>query len=282
MEKTLIRQLISDFESHKHEQDGVEFWYARDLYHLLGYEKWEMFPKVIEKAETACINSGFEADNHFEPFSRRVEIGSGAKRPVKDFRLTRYACYLIAQNGDPRKQQIAFAQTYFAVQTRKAEIIEQYVIEHERLREREKLRESEALLSKLIHERGVAEGGFARIRSKGDAAFFGGKTTGHMKTKLEVPKSRPLADFLQRVAIAGKNLATEATNWNIQQRELYGEYPITREHVKSNATIRRALKELGIVPEDLPRAEDVRKVERRLESEKKKALKSAKGLKKGN
>ena len=251
----------------------VEFWYARDLMNELGYERWENFFKVIQKAVVSCENSGAEIQNHFRDVKKMVDIGSGISRPIDDIILTRYACYLIAQNGDPRKEEIAFAQTYFALQTRKQEIIEERINLHERLTARDKLKDSETELSKNIYERGVDESGFARIRSKGDAALFGGHTTQHMKEKLDVPDYRPLADFLPTVTIAAKNLATEMTNHNVKQKDLQGEPSITDEHVQNNASVRSILGERGIKPEALPPAEDLKKLERKVKSTDKKMIK---------
>ncbi|HAQ60775.1 TPA: DNA damage-inducible protein D [Candidatus Delongbacteria bacterium] len=251
----------------------VEFWYARDLMNELGYERWENFFKVIQKAVVSCENSGAEIQNHFRDVKKMVDIGSGISRPIDDIMLTRYACYLIAQNGDPRKEEIAFAQTYFALQTRKQEIIEERINLHERLTARDKLKDSETELSKNIYERGVDESGFARIRSKGDAALFGGHTTQHMKEKLDVPDYRPLADFLPTVTIAAKNLATEMTNHNVKQKDLQGEPSITDEHVQNNASVRSILGERGIKPEALPPAEDLKKLERKVKSTDKKMIK---------
>ena len=251
----------------------VEFWYARDLMNELGYERWENFFKVIQKAVVSCENSGAEIQNHFRDVKKMVDIGSGISRPIDDIMLTRYACYLVAQNGDPRKEEIAFAQTYFALQTRKQEIIEERINLHERLTARDKLKDSETELSKNIYERGVDESGFARIRSKGDAALFGGHTTQHMKEKLDVPDYRPLADFLPTVTIAAKNLATEMTNHNVKQKDLQGEPSITDEHVQNNASVRSILGERGIKPEALPPAEDLKKLERKVKSTDKKMIK---------
>ncbi len=276
MEKQLIVKLHKTFENCAHEKDGVEFWYARDLQVLLGYDKWENFAKVIEKAKESCKNSNVDIDDHFPDVRKMVDIGSGAQRELNDIALTRYACYLIAQNGDPRKEEIAFAQSYFAVQTRKQELVEQRIALQERFEARNKLTASETELSKLIYERGVDDKGFARIRSKGDEALFGGYDTKQMKLKLDVPQKRPLADFLPTVTITAKNLATEITNFNVKKENLDGELPITGEHVKNNTRVRGLLVESGIVPENLPREEDIKKVERRVGKEEQRSVQSSK------
>jgi len=226
----------------------VEFWYARDLQEILGYTEWRNFLKVVDKGKDSCANAGVPVMNHFVDVNKMVRIGSGAERPVEDIMLTRYACYLIAQNGDPRKDSIAFAQSYFAIQTRRQEIIEERIRLQERLQARQKLRDSEIELSKNIYERGVDDQGFGRIRSKGDAALFGGNTTQVMKHRLGVPEKRPLADFLPTITITAKNLATEITNHNLRQNDLFGEMSITVEHVQNNQSVRNLLVERGIKP----------------------------------
>lgn len=254
----------------------TEFWCARDLQELLGYAKWENFAKVVDKAITACNNSGYDPKDHFLGIRKMVSVGSGAQRPIDDIALTRYACYLIAQNGDPAKDQIAFAQTYFAVQTRKQEVIEKRLAEAERISARRKLTQSEKELSGIIFERLRDEDSFGRIRSKGDTALFGGQTTRQMKDRLGVPDNRPLADFLPTITIKAKDFANEITNYNIKQQNLGTEGHITFEHVKNNEEIRKLLRGRGILPESLPPAEDVKKVERRLQSEEKKLPKGVK------
>ena len=264
MDKLTITKLQKIFEDYAQETDGVEFWFARDLQSLLGYVEWRKFQGVIEKAKEACINSGNKIQDHFVDAAKLVKIGSEAEREIDDFMLTRYACYLIAQNGDPRKEEIAFAQSYFAVQTRKQELIEQRIALQERFEARNKLVASETELSKLIYERGVDDAGFARIRSKGDEALFGGNDTKQMKIILDIPQNRPLADFLPTVTITAKNLATEITNFNVNKEDLNGENNITTEHVKNNKRVRGLLIESGIVPEKLPPEEDIKKVEKRV------------------
>ena len=281
MDKEIIQTLTKNFESYATEVDGVECWFARDLQELLGYTQWRNFLPVIEKARTACEKAGNNIDDHFADVRKMIDIGKGARRKIQDTLLTRYACYLLAQNGDPRKEQIAFAQTYFALQTRKQELIEERLDLLERLNERKKLTANEAELSRNIYERGVDDKGFGRIRSKGDAALFGGIKTREMKYKLGIPMNRPLADFLPAVTIAAKNLAAQITNFNIKKQDLYGEPKITIEHVKSNRTVRRALSESGIKPEELPPEEDIKKLERRVKTTDKKSLQSADKLKKG-
>ena len=258
------------FDEIRHEENGVEFWYARELMHLLDYSKWQNFENVLLKAKVACANNGIVVENHFADASKMVILGSGANREVEDYMLTRYACYLIAENGDPRKEQIAFAQSYFAVQTRKQELIEERISYIERTEARGKLRESEKRLSQNIYERGVDDAGFGRIRSKGDQALFGGFTTKQMKERLGVQDKRPLADFLPTLTIAAKNLATEMTNYNVEEKDLQGETAITVEHVENNTSVRDMLGQRGIKPENLPASEDIKKLERRVKREEKK------------
>jgi len=273
MEKQLIIRLTKNFEDFAKEKDGTEFWFARDLQTLLGYDKWENFSKVIEKAKESCKNAGAEVLNHFPDVRKTIAMPKGASKEIEDYLLTRYACYLIAQNGDPRKEEIAFAQSYFAIQTRKQELIEQRIALRERFSARNKLTASETELSKLIYERGVDDKGFARIRSKGDEALFGGNDTIQMKQKLSVPKNRPLADFLPTVTIAAKNLATELTNFNVKQKNLDGEPTITHEHVKNNKEMRNVLAKNKIIPENLPPEEDIKKLERKMKKDEKKMIK---------
>ncbi|MFA5797618.1 MAG: DNA damage-inducible protein D [Candidatus Woesearchaeota archaeon] len=276
MDTQIITRLHKTFEDYAQKTDGVEFWFARDLQILLGYDKWENFSHVIAKAKISCQNSGHNINNHFPDIRKMVGIGSGVKREIEDIMLTRYACYLIAQNGDPRKEEIAFAQSYFAIQTRKQELIEQRIALQERFTARNKLIASETELSKLIYERGVDDEGFARIRSKGDHALFGGNDTKQMKKKLNIPQHRPLADFLPTVTIAAKNFATEITNFNVKQNNLQGEIKITDEHVKNNSEMRNVLAKNNIIPENLPPEEDIKKLERKVKRNEKQIANSPK------
>ena len=272
MKHELIVKLHSQFEESSRVEDGIEYWPARDMQILLGYAEWRNFLGVIDKAKTACENSGQVAEDHFVDANRMVDIGSGTQREIQDIALTRYACYLIAQNGDPKKPEIAFAQTYFAVQTRKQELIEKRLVEIERVQARKKLTNSEKELSGSIFERIGDNSGFARIRSKGDRALFGGRTTQDMKDRLNVPANRPLADFLPTITIKAKDFANEITNFNIKKDDLRTEGAITEEHVKNNEDVRKILTDRNIRPEELPAAEDAKKVERRLKSDEKKLI----------
>lgn len=275
MDREIILRLKKTFEDHVNKDGDVEFWYARDLQILLGYAKWENFHLVIQKAKEACKNSQQIISDHFPEVRKTINMPKGAVKEIEDYKLTRYACYLIAQNGDPRKEQIAFAQSYFAVQTRKQELIEQRIALQERFQARNRLTASETELSKLIYERGVDNAGFARIRSKGDKALFGGHDTKQMKKRLGVPNHKPLADFLPTVTIAAKNFAAEITNFNVKQDDLHGEGKITGEHVKNSKEIRKVLAKNKIVPENLPPEEDIKKLERAVkEDERKLAFKS--------
>ncbi|MDO5151622.1 MAG: DNA damage-inducible protein D [Oscillospiraceae bacterium] len=272
MDKKRVRQIKEQFDlvTHSDETANIEFWFARELMPLLGYERWENFDKAIARAAESCKTSGIVVSDHFREITKMIETGKGAHRPVKDYMLTRYACYLIAQNGDPKKEEIAFAQSYFAVQTRKQELIEERIALIERTEARGKLRESEKRLSQNIYERGVDDAGFGRIRSKGDQALFGGRSTQEMKSRLGVKDNRPLADFLPTLTIAAKNLATEMTNYNVEEKDLLGEQSITGEHVQNNLSVREMLERRGIRPEELPPSEDIKKLERRVKSQEKK------------
>lgn len=269
MKKQIITKLMKNFEDYAKEVRGIEFWFARDLQKLLDYQEWRNFVNTIEKAKTACKNSGQKIANHFVDANKTISMPKGAIKDIPDLILTRYACYLIAQNGDPRKEQIAFAQSYFAIQTRKQELIEERISLIERFNARKKLITSETELSKLIYERGVDEQGFARIRSKGDQALFGGFTTSMIKKKLKIPKNRPTADFLPTITITAKNLATEITNFNIKKENLLGEVKITKEHILNNTDIRKLLAKRGIKPEELPPEEDIKKLERKINNDEK-------------
>ena len=266
MEKSCIIKLNKLFEEYVYEKDGIEYWLARELQELLEYSQWRNFVNVIDKAKISCKNSENEISDHFADVSKTIAMPKGATKEIEDIMLTRYACYLIAQNGDPKKEKIAFAQSYFAIQTRKQELLEERIQLMERLQAREKLAATETELSKNIFERGVDNSGFARIRSKGDWALFGGSNTNVMKQKLGIKENRPLADFLPTITITAKQLATEITNFNVRKEDIKGEIKITDEHVKNNTDIRNLLGKSGIKPEELPIEEDIKKLERKVKS----------------
>ena len=278
MKTEVIHSLTTSFEGHAQQTGGgIEFWLARDIQHLLGYAKWDNFLNVVSKAKTACEVSGHAVADHFADVGKMVDLGSGSQREVDDLMLTRYACYLIAQNGDPKKQEIAFAQTYFAVQTRRAELIEQRLLDAERISARKKLTTTEKELSDVIFEQAGNNQDFALIRSKGDQALFS-KSNQAMKAQWKVPDTRPLADFAPTLILKAKDFATEITIFNARQHKLGSERAISSEHIANNEAVRKTLLERGIRPESLPPAEDVKKVERRLLSEDKKALKEPDAL----
>jgi len=275
MKSEEIQNLFSQFEAAASEIEGVECWSARELQDLLGYNRWENFEKVVQKAKDACNIAGELLENHFRDVTKMVGIGYNVDRPIDDIALTRYACYLIAQNGDSRKEEIAFAQNYFAVQTRRAELVEQRILEFERVQAREKLSQTEKQLSGILYERGVDSKGFAIIRSKGDEALFR-LNTHNLKRKMNVPENRPVADFLPTISIKAKDLAAEMTGLNVQSKNLKGQNSIESEHVDNNMAVRNMLTQRGIVPENLPPAEDVKKLQRKLEGDEKKVLKQTK------
>lgn len=279
MKQELIKELFEKFENARYISNGIECWSAREMQNILSYAKWDNFVKVIDKAKTACQSSGVTVSNHFADIGKMVNLGSGSHRQIDDIALTRYACYLVAQNGDSSKSEVAFAQTYFAVQTRRQELIEQRLLETERVNAREKLSRSEKKLSGIIYERGVDEKGFAIIRSKGDKALFGGFNTSDMKSKLKVPAKRPLADFLPTLTMKAKDFATELTSHNVLEKELSGEKLIELEHIDNNAAVRSILLQRGVKPEQLPAETDVKKIKRKLDSDQKKVLKDVKKLK---
>ncbi len=279
MKKEIIVQLNKTFEESAYTQNGVEYWMARDMQKLLDYTEWRNFLLVVDKAKIACMKSGQNISDHFVDVNKMVKLGSGSERQIEDIMLTRYACYIIAQNGDPSKEQIAFAQSYFAIQTRKQELLEERIALVERVHAREKLADTESELSGVVYERGVDGEGFARLRSKGDYALFGGYTTLDMKKKLGLPDKRPLADFLPTITIKAKDFAAEITSFNTKKNSLHGEPDITSEHVKNNRDVRNLLGKSGIRPEALPPEEDIKKLQRRLKSEGKKIAKDAKKIK---
>jgi len=279
MKKEIIVQLNKTFEESAYTQNGVGYWMARDIQKLLDYAEWRNFLLVVDKAKIACMKSGQNIGDHFVDANKTIPMPKGAEKDIQDIMLTRFACYLIAQNGDPRKEQIAFAQSYFAIQTRRQELLEERIALVERVRAREKLADTESELSGVAYERGVDGEGFARLRSKGDHALFGGYTTLDMKKKLGVSEKRPLADFLPTITIKAKDLAAEITSFNTKKNDLRGEPVITGEHVKNNRDVRDLLGKSGIKPEALPPKEDIKKLQRRLKSEGKKIAKDVKKIK---
>lgn len=275
MKKEQIQALFQQFESICYVYGGIECWSARELQKLLGYSKWENFEKVIDKAKEACKNSGEEISDHFPDIRKTIPMPKGAEKEINDILLTRYACYLIGQNGDSRKEEVSFAQNYFAVQTRRAELVEKRLLEYERVKAREKLSQTEKQLSGILYERGVDGQGFALIRSKGDQALFRLSTV-QLKKKMGVPDSRPVADFLPTISIKAKDLAAEMTGLNVQAKDLKGQGKIEKEHIDNNLAVREMLTKRGIVPENLSPTEDVKKLERKLSADERKLVSDAK------
>ncbi|MFC1801976.1 DNA damage-inducible protein D [Patescibacteria group bacterium] len=279
MKKEIIESLTKDFESASQKtKEGLEFWFARDLQELLGYSEWRNFLKIVSKSKIACEISKNLISDHFVDVNKMVKLGLETEREINDTMLTRYACYLIAQNGDPRKEEIAFAQNYFAVQTRKLEIIEKRIQDTERIKARKKLSESEKELSSVIFQQTGSDKNFAMIRSKGDKALFS-HTTKYMKVRLKLPKKRALSDFLPTITLKAKDFATEITIFNSKDKSLKTENQISDEHIKNNLSVRKTLVERGIEPENLPPQEDIKKVERKLKSDEKKNLKKVSKIK---
>lgn len=274
MKSEQINELLQKFENACYLYNDIECWSARELQEIFGYAQWRNFVNAIEKAKITCESSGNNISDHFADVSKTIPMPKNAEKEIDDFALTRYACYLIAQNGDSSKNEIAFAQTYFAVQTRKQEIIEQRLLDIARVTAREKLSKSEKKLSGIIYERGVDDKGFAFIRSQGDKALFGGFTTQDMKRKMQVPDTKPLADFLPTLTIKAKDFATELTSHNVVEKDLKGQNQITNEHIDNNKAVRKMLQERGVQPERLPALDDVKKIQRKLESEDKKVSKT--------
>ena len=278
MESSEIVKRSALFDEYANEEDGVEFWYARDLMQPLGYTQWRNFEVAVKRAMASMDSAETPAQNHFAEVRKMVKLGSGAEREVTDYKLTRYACYLIAMNGDTRKQEIAFAQAYFAVQTRAHELISQKMADIQRVQSRRALAESESQLSAVVYEHGMSDRGFGIMRSRGDEALFGGNNTAEMKKRLGVSKSKPLADKLSDVAVNAKALANSMTSYNVEDRNLHGDIPIINEHVGNNQSVRSTLLERGIVPEDLPPAEDTKKLERILKADEKKLKRGSQGF----
>ena len=279
MKSELIIELFEKFEGASYMYNNIECWSARELQEIFSYSKWDNFIKVIDKAKIGCENVGEKIADHFAELGKMVDLGSGSQREIKDIALTRYACYLIAQSGDTSKSEVAFAQTYFAVQTRKQEIIEKRLLDIARVAARDKLSKSEKKLSGIIYERGVDDQGFAIIRSKGDQALFGGFSTNDMKKRLRISAKRPLADFLPTLTIKAKDFATELTSHNVVEKNLKGEIQIAKEHIDNNKEVRKMLSNRGVTPENLAPLKDVKKVQRQLENDERKILKPIKNKK---
>lgn len=279
MDNEIIANLHHKFEDAAHKKNGITYWLAREIKPFLEYARWENFETIIEKAKLSCKNAGQPIENHFREVTKMVELGSGSTRNINDLMLTRYACYLVAQNGDPKKDAIAFAQSYFAIQTRKQEVLEERMQLAERMQARSKLTETEKQLSSTLYEHGIDDKGFAVIRSRGDNALFGGHNTNDMKQRMSIKSGRALADFLPTVTLKAKEFAAAITDFNVRKQSLQGVTTIGNEHVKNNKDVRAVLAKSNIRPEDLPPEEDIKKLERRVKSQENRLLKSEGGLK---
>ncbi len=270
MDKALdtIQKNLESIKRVSNDDHPMEFWSARDLMPMLGYTKWQKFTEVIERAKAACKLSGQNIDDHVTGAGKMIATGKGATRKIEDFFLTRYAFYLIAQNGDPRKPEIALAQTYFATQTRKQELLEQRDMESKRLDARAKLRETESKIESTVYERGIKYPvEFATFKNKHIEALYGGISASQLKKIRKIPPKRSLADFDSHVELKAKDFALAMTDHNIKEKDIRGKEAMNTEVVKNSRETRQALLNRGIKPEHIKPEEDLKLVESRKNKE---------------